>query len=179
MKQPSPSQNPSSKPSPWQPLRQAAQQAWGQRSPREQRLLGAGAAMLVLASVWGVALAPALRTWQEAPARQAQLDAQSQRMQQLQAQAKSLQTPRTLTRSEAVQWLEKNLTDLGPKAQLSLQGERATLSLEAATPQALARWLGQARENAQALPVQAQLQNTPDPEPGEPQLRGSLVLRLP
>lgn len=134
--------------------------SWGQRSPREQLLLLWGGLVLTGAAVWSLALAPALRTWQEAPAKQAQLDAQSQRMRQLQAQAQSLQKPQTLSRAEASQWLEKNLSDLGPNAQIQLQDDRATLRLQAAPASALARWLRQARENAQALPLQADMQQT-------------------
>lgn len=133
---------------------------WGQRSAREQHLLGWASLVLVLATVWSLALAPALRTWQQAPGKQAQLDAQSQRMRQLQLQAKSLQKPPTLTRAEAAQWLENSLGSLGPNAQISLQDERATLRVQAAPADALARWMSQARDNAQALPLQAELQQT-------------------
>jgi general secretion pathway protein M len=184
-------------------LRAALAQAWAQRSPREQQLLGLGALVLALAAIWSLALAPAWRTWQEAPERQARLDSQSQQMQQLQTQAKSLQQPSPITRAEALTWLENNLNELGPEARINLQGERASLSLSAAPAEALARWLSQARERAQALPVQAQLQHstaaaTPSrtsasspkpasapppagqPDAGSPVLwRGTLLLRLP
>ena len=78
-------------------------------------------------------------------------------------------------------WLEKNLNELGPNARISLQGETATLSLQAAPATALARWLSQARDNAQALPTQAQLQQVSPTKTDSPELtwRGSLVLRLP
>ena len=155
--------------------------AWARRSPREQQLLGIGFWVLSLAALWMLALAPALRTWQEAPARQALLDTQSQRMRQLQAQAQSLQKPAALSRADAAKWLEKSLTELGPNARISLQGETATLSLQAAPAAALARWLSQARDNAQALPTQAQLQHAspPGPDSLDATWRGSLVLRLP
>ena len=87
---------------------------WSRRNPREQRLLGIGVWLLGLAVLWVLALGPALHTWQEAPARQALLDAQSQRMRQLQAQAQSLQKPVTISRADAAKWLEKSLTELGP-----------------------------------------------------------------
>ena len=163
------------------PMRNAWQAAWRQRSPREQRLLGLGMWLLGLAALWVLALAPALRTWQEAPARQALLDTQSQRMRQLQAQAQGLQKPRAIARSDAALWLEKNLAELGPNARISIQGDSATLSLQAAPAAALARWLSQARDNAQALPSQAQLQQVSpaSADRPEPTWRGSLVLRLP
>jgi general secretion pathway protein M len=155
--------------------------AWARRSPREQQLLGIGFWVLALAALWMLALAPALRTWQEAPARQALLDTQSQRMRQLQAQAQSLQKPAALSRADAAKWLENSLTELGPNALISLQGETATLSLQAAPAAALARWLSQARDHAQALPTQAQLQHASPPGPNSLDVtwRGSLVLRLP
>ena len=162
-------------------MRSGWQAAWARRSPREQQLLGMGVWVLGLAALWMLALAPALRTWQEAPARQALLDAQSQRMRQLQAQAQSLQKPVALSRPDAAKWLEKSLAELGPNARISLQGETATLSLQAAPAAALARLLSQARDNAQALPTQAQLQHAspPGPDRWDATWRGSLVLRLP
>jgi general secretion pathway protein M len=162
-------------------LRQGWKAAWARRSPREQQLLGIGFWVLSLAALWMLALAPALRTWQEAPARQALLDTQSQRMRQLQAQAQSLQKPVALSRADAAKWLEKSLEELGPNARISLQGDSATLSLQAAPAAALARWLSQARDHAQALPTQAQLQHASPPGPNSLDVtwRGSLVLRLP
>ena len=155
--------------------------AWARLSPREQLLLGTCIWLLGLAVLWVLALAPALRTWQEAPARQALLDAQSQRMRQLQAQAQGLQKPAAISRADAALWLQKNLAELGPNARISVQGDTATLSLQAAPAAALARWLSQARDNAQALPTQAQLQQASTAAADSPvgTWRGSLMLRLP
>ena len=193
-----------STPSTWHQMQTAWHQAWGQRSPREKGLLGVGALVLLLAGLWGLALAPALRTWQEAPAQQARLDTQTQTMQRLQAQAKSLQKSTLISRNESVQWLEKSTSELGAGAKISVQGDRATLSLDAAPAEAVARWLSLARERALALPIQAQLQHSPDAAAALPKgkskpdnntainntapntaapnavlLRGSVVLRLP
>ena len=57
------------------------QSRWVTLSRREQHLLGWGAAVLLLATLWWVGIAPALRILHEAPAQQAALDAQRQRMQ--------------------------------------------------------------------------------------------------
>lgn len=149
-----------------QALRLALSQAWSQRSPREQQLLRLAALLMLLAAVWTQALAPAWRTWQEAPERQARLDAQTRHMQLLQAQAKSLQKSSPLPRAEAMKWLESSIQDLGPGAKIQWQGERATLSVEAAPAAPMARWLSQARERAQALPLQAQFQHTQPPTKG-------------
>ena len=177
-------------------LQAALQQAWAQRNPREKQLLSFGAAVVMLAALWSLALAPALRTWQEAPAKQARLDAQTQSMRQLQAQARSLQPPNPISHSESAAWLEKNLAELGPNAKVSLQGERATLIVDAAPAEALARWISLARDRALAMPVQAQLQkgatpalstspqkpvntNAVSPDASPSLLHGTLVLRLP
>jgi general secretion pathway protein M len=102
-------------------------------------------------------------------------------MRQLQAQAQGLQKPRAIARTDAALWLDKNLAELGPNARISLQGDSATLSLQAAPAAALARWLSLARDNAQALPTQAQLQQVSPTKTDSPEVtwRGSLVLRLP
>ena len=128
-----------------------------------------------------LALARAGRTWKEAPPRQAQLDAQGQRMRQLEARAQGLQRPGAIARTDAALWLEKTRAGLGPNARISLQGDSATLSLQAAPAAALARWLSLARDNAQALPTQAQLQQVSTAKTDSPEVtwRGSLVLRLP
>lgn len=181
-------------------LRSALRQAWSQRSPREQQLLSLAAVLILLATLWTWALAPAWRTWQEAPKRQARLDAQTQLMLQLQAEAKNLKKASPVSRADAIQWLASSTQELGPGAHIQWQGDRATLSVEAAPAAAMARWLSLAREQVQALPVQAQLQHSPAstqgtskptagpsasaiPPPPEPtsavHWRGSVVLRLP
>jgi general secretion pathway protein M len=172
-----------------QTLQRGLLAAWQQRTPRERQLLSTAAALLLAALVWSLALAPALRTVREAPARQAALDAQTRQMQQLQAQAQALKAPTAITRAEAIRWLESNIpAGLGQDTQWRLQGERMGVTLSGTSPEQLATWLGQARMQAQALPVQAQLQQTPAASAAAtpPALRdkplrwsGTLVLSLP
>jgi general secretion pathway protein M len=168
---------------PWQAAQESAsnawRQAWNARSPREQTLLRTCFLVLALAVLWQWALAPAWRTWQEAPARQAALDSQTQRMLQWQTQAQGLQKPSAVSRTEATQWLEKNLSELGPNAKVSLSGDNVTLRVEAAPALAMARWLSLARDHAQTLPQQAQMQQVTSPSPSEVLWQGTLVLRLP
>jgi general secretion pathway protein M len=143
----------------WAALIAPMHAAWAQRQPRERQLIALLAWLMALAVMWQVALAPALQTLHDAPARQASLDAQTQKMRTLQAEALSLKKPTPITRSEATRWLESSVAEtLGAGTRISVQGERATLTLQAAPAAELARWLSQARERAQALPVQAQLQ---------------------
>ena len=179
----------------WTQARQAAASAWQQRAPRERRLLTLGAAVLLVAVVWSLLLAPAWRVWREAPARQASLQAQTRQMLQLQAEARQLQAPNRIERSQALKLLSDSATLLGPKAQLSPQGDELRVTLQATPARGLAEWLAQAREKAQARPRLAQLQkqdatDTPSSTgatPGDkspdmangPIWRGTLVLQLP
>ena len=68
---------------------------------------------------------------------------------------------------------------MGPNAKLSLTGDDVTLRVEAAPALAMARWLSQAREHAQTLPQQAQMQQASSSSPDEVLWQGTLVLRLP
>ena len=139
-----------------------ASASWQKRTARERQLLSLAALLILLALLWRMALEPALLTWREAPARQAALDKQTQYMRQLQAQALALKKPATVSRTESLRWLEANIpASLGSDATWRMQGDRLNVRLANTSPEQLAAWLVQARERAQALPVQAQLQQTP------------------
>ena len=72
-----------------------------------------------------------------------------------------------MTRAEALRWLEDNIpTQLGTETRWQLQGERLSVQLSGTSPERLASWLKQARESAQALPVQAQLNPAHADKPG-------------
>ena len=137
----------------------AVQAFWAARPPRERRLLALAAVVIGSALLWQIAMAPALQTWREAPAKQTTLDVQTGQMLQWQAQAKGLQTTAPLSRTAALQRLESSAAQwLGPDARVSLQDEQVRITLKAASADGLSRWLEQARNQAQALPTQAQLQ---------------------
>jgi len=168
------------------------QELWRQRPPRERRLLALAAVVTGAALLWQWGIAPALATWRQAPARQAELDSKTRQMLLQQAQARQLQAPERIQRPEAVRRLEAAARDLlGPQVQLRVQGDQLRLSLSATPVSGLAQWLGLAREQAQALPQSARLERvattpatapaTPaaSPTPEAPLWRGELVLRLP
>jgi len=163
-------------------LLQPVHQIWQHRSVRERLLLQMAAWLIGLAVLWTLGLAPALRIWQAAPDRQTALDRQTQQMLQWQSEARRLTSPQAITRAEAVQWLQAHVAALGPKAKLQMQAEQMQLTLEATPAEALAQWLGQAREHAHVRPLQAQLQQTTSPS-GEAVTgvawSGSMVLGLP
>jgi len=57
---------------------------WAALAMRERQMVGGAIALVALALLWWIALAPALRTLAAAPAEHAQLDAQLQQMATLQ-----------------------------------------------------------------------------------------------
>jgi len=159
----------------------SVQRQWERLAPRERQSVLAAAALIALALVWWVALAPALHTLQGAEAQHQSLDAQLQTMHRLQAEAQALQTRPKLAFEEAVRALEASVRQrLGSTAQLSVVGERATVTLKGASASALAQWLAQARIDARALPSEARLLRSPGAVPATgPTWDGVLVMSLP
>ncbi len=131
---------------------------WHGLAARERRLVAAAAMVLALALLWLVGVSPALRTLRTAPAQLDALDRQLQSMQDLAAQARGLQGRPPLTRDDAVRAFEAAVQQrLGAGAQVSVNGDRVTVTLKAASPDLLAQWLGQARLGARAVAAQARL----------------------
>ncbi|KIQ30106.1 general secretion pathway protein GspM [Variovorax paradoxus] len=165
---------------------------WAALATRERQMVGAAIALVALALLWWIALAPALRTLAAAPAEHAQLDAQLQQMATLQNRAKALQSQPRLARDEALRSLETSVREgLGVNnAQLmTAGGDGATITLRATPASTVAQWLAQARGNAHAVPREVHLTRAPaaTPVPGSkdapllPQVRweGTVVMALP
>ena len=163
---------------------------WQALAPREQNLLLAASAVVAVALLWWLALAPALHTLRSAPARHASLDKQLQQMQALQAEALQLQAQPRANADDAQRALQASVSAaLGASARLVQSGDRATLTLKGTPADALAGWLAQARSNARAVPQEVRLVRSPAPESrtattantGTPPVRwdGSIVLALP
>ena len=154
---------------------------WRALAPRERTLVTTAGVVLGLSLLWWVGLAPALRTLGQSDARQRSLDAQWQQMQALEAQARTLQAQPKARHDEALRALESSVKQgLGPGAQLTVSGERATLTLKGVPAAALGTWLAQVRANARALPSEARLVRSPATTPASGVLwDGVLVLSLP
>ena len=134
------------------------QARWDALAGRERLLLLLAATVVMAAALWWLALAPALATLRAADTQHRQLDAQLQQMQSLQAQATALQAQPKLGFDEAQRTLEALLKQkLGASAQMSVVGDRASITLKAANADALAQWLTQARINARAVPSEVRL----------------------
>ena len=153
---------------------------WDALAPREQTLAIAAAAVIALALLWWVLLAPALQTLRNSAAHHAELDAQLQHMQALQAEALQLKdAPRSQAGDgDALRTLNDSATrQLGAAAQLVAAGDRVTVTLKAVPAGSLAQWLTQARSAAHALPLEAKLTRSGDPAAAR--WDGTLVLALP
>jgi general secretion pathway protein M len=129
--------------------RQTARQAWAawqaqwkQLGTRERALVTAAVVVLGLALLWWVGVQPAWQTVRNTPAR---LDALELRQ--------SAPPPAT----QAALALKAASERLGAGAKLSVQGDRAVLTLEGVDPGALRSWLAEVRTGARARPLEAQL----------------------
>jgi general secretion pathway protein M len=151
---------------------------WNQLAPREKSLLGGALAVIALALLWQLVLAPSLLTLRTATAQGLALDTQLQHMQSLQAQAKVLQKQAPLAYDDAVRALNlATKQTLGSTAQISVVAERANVTLQAARADALAQWLAQARVNARSTPLEARI--TRIATPAGVTWSGTLVMTLP
>lgn len=149
---------------------------WAALAPREQLLVAAAAALVGLALLWWVALAPALAMLRTAETQHRTLDAQLQQMRRLQAQAKAMQAQPRLAHEEAMRQLEQAIRQqLGVSARYSIAGDRVTVTLANTPSPALAQWLSQVRTNARAIPAEARLTRNA----GGGGWDGTLVLSLP
>jgi general secretion pathway protein M len=148
---------------------------WAGLAPRERALVGGAVALVALALLWWVALAPALATLRSAETQHRVLDNQLQHMRRLQAQARAMQAQPRQNHDDAMRQLEAAIRQqLGVSARYSIAGDRVTITLTNTPAQALAQWLTQVRTNARAIPGEARL--TRNAAGG---WDGTLVLTLP
>jgi general secretion pathway protein M len=151
---------------------QALQAWWKGLAVRERRMVAGAAAVLGAALLWSVAVAPALRTLNTAPARLDQLDAQLQTMQALAQEAAALRQLPPVNLAQSAEALKAASERLGDSAKLSVQGDRAVLTVSNLGTEALRAWLTEVRSGARARPVEANLSRGPQG------YSGSIVLAL-
>jgi general secretion pathway protein M len=134
---------------------------WKARTARERQAVTAVAVVLGLFAAWSLTVQPALNTLREAPAQLDRLDAQYQQMQRIAAETTGLRGASRVSQAQAGLALKAATDRLGDRGRLTLQGDRASLSLSGVSPEALRAWLGEARSGARARPIEAQLQRGP------------------
>lgn len=144
----------------WQRV-EAAWAAWGAGSaPRERRWGVAGVGLVLAFVLWQWTVAPAWQTLRRAPMQRAQLELELQQMQALAREATQLRTLPTLGAGPAQAALKAATDRLGVAAKLTVQGDRAIVTLENVGSGALRAWLSEVRSGARGRPIQAQLAHT-------------------
>lgn len=145
---------------------------WGGLAARERRLVAWAAALALVALVWLLALAPALRTLARAPAQIEAADAQLQAMKRLAAETREMRAVAAVAPDQAAAALKAATDRLGDAGRLTVQGDRAVLTLTGVRGSALRDWLAEARSGARARPVEVTLTR------GDRGLSGTVVLAL-
>jgi len=129
---------------------------------RERQMVVIIIAALTFLVVWLALVRPAMNTLAAAPGLRAQADAQLLQMQAISNEAKQLRALPPVPPSVAEQVLKSATDDLGGKAKLAVQGERATLSVTGINGEDLRTWLLKARGGARARPIEASLMRAGD-----------------
>lgn len=145
---------------------------WRGLAGRERRLIAVAAVLVFLGGLWWFGLQPALQTLRTAPAALDGAESQLQAMQRLAAEAAELRTAPAVSPEQAVAALRMATERLGTAARLSVQGDRAVLTLNGVGTAALRDWLAEARSGARARPVEAALMR------GSTGYSGTLVLAV-
>jgi general secretion pathway protein M len=148
-------------PGPLKALSTEASERWRAMPPRERLGLTLAGVAIGMAVVWMIAVAPALRTLRETPTQIDALDTQLQSMQRMAAEARELRGTAPVPATQAALALKSATDRLGDKGRISVQGDRATLTLNGVTGETLRAWLSEARSGARARPVEAQLTRGP------------------
>lgn len=150
----------------------ALRERWRTLGTRDRRLALLALAVVGAFLVWSVAIQPAWRTLRDAPVQRDLLDLQLQEMRTLATEAQQLRNAPALSAEQSAAALRAASERLGAKARLSLQGDRAVLTLNGVSSAQLREWLTEARSGARARPVEAQLSR------GAQGFNGSVVLTL-
>jgi general secretion pathway protein M len=133
---------------------------WNAFAPRERNLVAAAVALIMLALLWWVGISPALAKLRTAREAAPQVQAQLQLMRAQAAEAASLKSQRILSYEESLRALEASIKSLGTGATLSVNSDRASVSVRAVSGDALAQWLAQVRANARLVPTELKLQKS-------------------
>jgi general secretion pathway protein M len=130
---------------------------WAKLDMRERQMVVIIACALGFLVVWLAFVRPAWNTLAAAPALREQADAQLLQMQAIAGEASQLRALPPVPTSLAQQALKTATDTLGTKGKLSIQNDRAVLSVMGASGEELRTWLLQARAGARARPIEATL----------------------
>ena len=142
--------------------RQQLRARYAKLDARERQMVLTIGALLAFLLVWLILVRPAWKTIDEAPALREQADAQLLQVQAYAIEAKKWRALPPVPQPVAEQVLKSATDNLGAKAKISVQGDRATLSVTGINGEDLRGWLVQARGGARARPVEASLTRAGD-----------------
>lgn len=151
--------------------RTLARQRWSSLAERERAGLLVAVGIVSMSLLWGLGLAPALRTLRTVPTQLEALDTQWQEMQRLADEVRELRAQPALPRLQAQAALGAAVRRAGEKLGLTQQGERVTIEVNDMSGEALTAWLAEVRVGARMRVIEAQLTRTP-----RGGYRGKLVL---
>lgn len=145
----------------WLSARGQAAAAWRARAPRERVALAVAATALVALAAWTLLVAPAWATLRSAPAQLETLDAQLQQMRGMAAEVRELRNATPVAAAQSGLAVKAAAERYGDKVRLTLQADRALLTLVNLSPEQLRALLVEVRSTARAQPVEAQLTRVP------------------
>jgi len=141
----------------FQALTLAWRTRWASMAQRERQFVMAAAWFIGLTLLVLVGVRPALRTLNEAPPQLRAIRVQLDDMRGLAEEAQMLRSRPPVPQIQAEAALKAATERLGQGAQLTLQGDRATVTLNKVPGEALATWLEEVRAGARVRPVEAKL----------------------
>jgi general secretion pathway protein M len=144
-----------------QPLREQANTLWRARSPRDRMALIVMALVVGALLVWMLFIAPAVATLRSAPPQLEVLDTQLLQMRTMAAEVRELRNATPVPVTQAGVAIKAAAERQGDKVRLSLQNDRALLTLQNASPEQLRALLVEARSAARARPIEANLTRSP------------------
>ncbi|HEU5295034.1 MAG TPA: type II secretion system protein GspM [Burkholderiaceae bacterium] len=144
-----------------QAWRTQADALWRARAPRERVALAVAALVLIVLVVWALLVAPALATLRGAPQQLEALEAQLLQMRSMAAEVRELRNATPVAAAQSGLAIKAAAERHGDKVRLTLQSDRALVTLVNASPEQLRALLVEVRSAARARPVEADLTRVP------------------
>jgi general secretion pathway protein M len=133
---------------------------WRALTARDRGMVLLAAVVVGLFLLWTLAIRPAWTALTQTPTQIDALDSQLQSMQRMAAEARVLRAAPSITVEQSTAALRAASARLGDQAKLTMQGDRAVLTVKGVDSDALRNWLAEVRTGARARPVDAQLART-------------------
>ena len=144
----------------WLLYSQPIRQRWLDLAPRERRGLRWGVGAVMVLSVITLGVRPAWRTLQETPGQLDLVEAQLRQMSQLASEAQMLRATPVVSMAKSIDALKAACDRLGAVANVTLQGQQATVVFNGVTPEALTEWLREVRVFGRVRVTEAKLSRT-------------------